>query len=65
MTIKNSSSSGAESARVYSASEGRAGEVTKALWRISEDHVWISDNGTEAVKCSCLGDLKMLEMPEP
>ena len=46
MTTKNSSSSGVDQAEL-SAPEGRAGEVTPALWRYT-DHVWISDTGTKS-----------------
>jgi flagellar basal body L-ring protein FlgH len=51
VSTKNSSSSGVESTRSRSASKGRAGEVTPALWRSPEDlrrsdHVCIPDTGT-------------------
>jgi hypothetical protein len=29
-------------------SEGRAEEVTQALWRSPEDHVWIPGSGTKS-----------------
>ena len=45
MITQNNSSSGVDSTRVYSATEGRAGDVTQALWRSSGDHVWIPNVG--------------------
>ena len=50
MTTKSNSSSGEESTRAYSATEGRAGDVTQVLWRGLEYHVWIPDIETRSYK---------------
>ena len=42
-----------------------SGEVTQALWRSQEDHVWIPDIGTRSCEVEvALETPKMLEMPE-
>ena len=62
---KNSNSSGMESTRSWSGREGSARDVTQALWRSPEDHVWIPDMEQEAVKLKLSWrQLKKVEMPE-
>jgi hypothetical protein len=46
MITKNNSSSGMDQPE-FSATEGRAGEMTLALWR-SPNHVWIPDIETRS-----------------
>jgi hypothetical protein len=41
--FRNRSSSGVESTRPWSVKESRAVDVTEALWRSPDDHVWIQD----------------------
>ena len=66
MTTKNSSSSGVESTKAYSATEGRTGEVAQALWSSPEDPVWIPDTGTRSCEVEvALETPMMLETPEP
>ena len=48
--------SGVESTRAKSATKGRAREAKQALWRSTEDHVWIPDNGTRS--CEAEVDLE-------
>jgi hypothetical protein len=45
MTTKNINSNGVELSRPWSATEGRAEDMTHALWKSPEYHAWILDIG--------------------